>query len=121
MTKHNDCKSELLSAQRSMFDSYCSEIARTGPALLIFISLMLVPNVALAAGGFEALATYILGLVNNSIVLQAFATVAVIAAGILALTGRIQWGRFFIVFFGIAIIFGAAELVTEISEKAAGK
>ncbi len=43
---------------------------------------------------------------------KAIATIAVIAVGVGALLGKISWGMALIVALGIALIFGAASIVT---------
>ena len=45
---------------------------------------------------------------------KAIATVAVIAVGVGALLGKISWGMALIVALGIALIFGAASIVTSL-------
>jgi type IV secretory pathway VirB2 component (pilin) len=51
---------------------------------------------------------------------KAVATVAVIAVGVGALLGKISWGMALIVALGIALIFGAASIVTELGGNASG-
>ncbi len=51
---------------------------------------------------------------------KSVATVAVIAVGVGALLGKISWGMALIVALGIALIFGAASIVTELGGNASG-
>ncbi len=51
---------------------------------------------------------------------KAVATVAVIAVGVGALLGKISWGMALIVALGIALIFGASSIVTEVGGSASG-
>lgn len=49
---------------------------------------------------------------------KAIATVAVIAVGVGALLGKISWGMALIVALGIALVFGASSIVTELGGNA---
>lgn len=49
--------------------------------------------------------------IMNSTFLRALAILAVMGAGLLALSGRIQWTSFLIIMLGVVIIFGAAGIV----------
>jgi type IV secretion system protein VirB2 len=49
------------------------------------------------------------------------ATVAVAAVGYLALTSRIPWGWAFSVVIGVALIFGAAQVVTSLTGGMGGR
>ncbi len=51
---------------------------------------------------------------------KAIATVAVIAVGVGALLGKISWGMALIVGLGIALIFGAASIVTALGGTSTG-
>lgn len=54
--------------------------------------------------------TALLGIMNSTF-LRAVAILAIIGAGLLALSGRIQWTSFLIIMLGVVIIFGAAGIV----------
>ncbi len=48
------------------------------------------------------------------------ATLAIIIIGIGALMGKVSWGMAIIVGLGVAVIFGAAPLITELNPQSAG-
>lgn len=51
---------------------------------------------------------------------QGIATLAIIVIGLGALMGKVSWGMAIIVGIGIAVIFGASELVREIDDSSTG-
>jgi len=59
---------------------------------------------------FSAVLSFLQGTVATTV-----ATIAVIAAGFAALTGRIPWFWFFGIVVGVALIFGASSIVTSLS------
>ena len=50
---------------------------------------------------------------------KAIATLAIIVVGVGALMGKVSWGMAIIVALGVAIVFGAATIVNEISDDGA--
>jgi len=60
----------------------------------------------------------LIGIVNN-VFLKAVATLAVIATGIMALSGRIEWNKFLMVLLAVVIIFGATGIVNYIQTNSA--
>jgi type IV secretory pathway VirB2 component (pilin) len=60
----------------------------------------------------------ILGILNNTF-LRAVAIAAVIGAGLMALSGRIQWMTFIGVMLAVVIIFGSAGIVDYIRDNSA--
>lgn len=59
---------------------------------------------------FSAVLSFLQGTVATTV-----ATIAVIAAGFAALTGRIPWFWFFGIVVGVALIFGASSIITSLS------
>lgn len=51
---------------------------------------------------------------------KALATVAIIAVGVGALLGKISWGMALIVALGVALVFGAASIVTALGGAGSG-
>lgn len=66
------------------------------------------------AQNLEGLATRMLGLLSNGL-MRTLATMAVIIAGAAMWTGRIEKSTFFIILFGIVIVFTAPFIVSTIS------
>ena len=79
--------------------------------------LALAPEIA-SANILDNFGTAMLNVLNNNF-LRAIATVAVIAAGIMTLNGRLQIMTFITVFLSVVIIFGAAGIVDYIQQNAA--
>lgn len=86
----------------------------------LYVSLLMIPASAHAAGAglFEGLAQGILDMFSSTLLI-ALCTLALIVAGIMALTGNIQWKTFGGIAFGAAIIFGAPAIVTYLQTLAA--
>lgn len=63
---------------------------------------------------FSAVLSFLQGTVATTV-----ATIAVIAAGFAALTGRIPWFWFFGIVVGVALIFGASSIITSLSSSMA--
>jgi type IV secretion system protein VirB2 len=63
---------------------------------------------------FSAVLSFLQGTVATTV-----ATIAVIAAGFAALTGRIPWFWFFGIVVGVALIFGASSIITALSSSMA--
>lgn len=83
--------------------------------LCLAYAMMLVP--------FDAHATDTIGNVLCGVVSwftgtigQGIATLAIIVIGIGALMGKVSWGMAIIVGIGVAVIFGAASIVNELSD-----
>ncbi len=79
--------------------------------------LALAPEMA-GANILDNFGTAMLNVLNNNF-LRAVATIAVIAAGIMALSGRIQWMIFITVLLAVVVIFGASGIVQYIQDNAA--
>ncbi|MEA3641958.1 MAG: TrbC/VirB2 family protein [Lamprobacter sp.] len=86
-------------------------------ALSLLAALALTPEIA-SANVLDNFGDAILGILNNTF-LRAIAIAAVIAAGLMALSGRIQWMSFISVMFAVVIIFGSAGIVDYIRDNSA--
>ncbi len=103
-------------AARSNIDAGCNMMLMLGTA----IGASMLPDIAAAAassaiaGGSNAIEQVMCNvvLILTGTTGKAVATVAVIAVGVGALLGKISWGMALIVALGIALIFGAASIVT---------
>jgi type IV secretory pathway VirB2 component (pilin) len=82
---------------------------------VVGVLLWMACDVALAADPFEktALATALKNLTDalNGAVARSLAVVAVIGAGIMALTGRMEWSRAVVVVLGVGLIFSASAMI----------
>lgn len=76
--------------------------------------IFMVPDLALAN---EQIGTLLCNVVNffTGRIGKAIATLAIIVVGVGALMGKVSWGMAIIVGLGVAVIFGAASIVNEIS------
>ena len=83
----------------------------------LLCGLALAPEMA-AASVLDNFGNAILGILNNTF-LRAVAIVAVIGAGLMALSGRIQWMSFISVMIAVVIIFGSAGIVDYIKDNSA--
>lgn len=81
------------------------------------ISLLLASQVA-DATVLDNFGNAVLGILNGTF-LRTVAIAAIIGTGLMALSGRIQWGQFAIVLLAVVIIFGAAGIVDYIKTNAA--
>lgn len=86
-------------------------------ALLAGVSLFM-PDAAYAGGTGLDLCPIVAWLTGD--VAQAVATVAVIAIGIGAALGRMQWTTCIIVAIGVAVIFGSEDLIALAGNNASG-
>lgn len=75
-------------------------------ALLIVMS----PDIALAAAPWQNAAQAILDVFTGGLS-KTLATIAVIALGIMAAAGKLEWGTAIKVIVGLVLIFGAANIV----------
>ncbi len=78
---------------------------------LALVAAMLVPDMAMAADPISAALCVVVSTITGGIG-GAIATIAIIIIGIGALMGKVSWGMAIIVVLGVAIVFGAAALVT---------
>ena len=85
--------------------------------LSALFGLALAPEMA-AANVLDNFANAILGILNNTF-LRAVAIAAVIGAGLMALSGRVQWMTFIVVMLAVVIIFGSAGIVDYIKDNSA--
>jgi len=78
------------------------------------VGASLLPDAAMAVGGNNGIEEVFCNVVAmlNGATGRAIATVAIIAVGVGALLGKISWGMALIVAVGVALIFGAASIVT---------
>jgi len=83
----------------------------------VLFGLALAPEMA-AASVLDNFGNAILGILNNTF-LRAVAIAAIIASGLMALSGRIQWMSFISVMIAVVIIFGSAGIVDYIKDNSA--
>ena len=83
----------------------------------LLCGLALAPEMA-AASVLDNFGDAILGILNNTF-LRAVAIAAIIASGLMALSGRIQWMSFISVMIAVVIIFGSAGIVDYIKDNSA--
>lgn len=91
-----------------------SPLIRAALAGLVLVAL---PEAA-SANVLDNFGTALLNILNNNF-LRAVAIVAVMATGLMALSGRIQWMSFISVLVAVVIIFGAAGIVDYIQASSA--
>jgi type IV secretion system protein VirB2 len=89
-------------------------------SLFVAYAVMLLPSEALAGGGTIGnvlcnVADWFTGPVG-----QGIATLAILVIGIGALMGKVSWGMAIIVGIGVAVIFGAPQIVAELGTGGAG-
>lgn len=95
-----------------------TERKRAGVVWLVAAGVLaLAPEIA-SANILDNFGTAMLNVLNNNF-LRAVATIAVIGAGIMALTGRVQWMIFITILLAVVIIFGASGIVQYIQDNAA--
>ncbi|MBM3617927.1 MAG: TrbC/VirB2 family protein [Alphaproteobacteria bacterium] len=88
--------------------------------LALFAAVMLAPDAALAgqtataSDGQNPLGTVLCNIVSwlTGTTGRALATIAIVIIGIGALMGKVSWGMAIIVAIGIAIVFGAGQIVS---------
>lgn len=86
--------------------------------LTVFIGYSLLPDLAWADTSYAPSDNAIQQVFCNVVTIltgttgKAIATVAIIAVGVGALLGKISWGMSLVVALGVALIFGAASIVT---------
>lgn len=81
--------------------------------ITLFAAAMLLPDMALAADGTSPIGFVvckILGWLTGATG-RAIATLAIIIIGVGALMGKVSWGMAIIVAVGVAIVFGAPEIL----------
>jgi type IV secretion system protein VirB2 len=81
------------------------------------LALGLVPELA-SATVLDNFGTALLGILNNTF-LRSVAILAIMGAGLMALSGRIEWSKFLIVLLAVVIVFGAAGIVDYIKAQSA--
>jgi type IV secretory pathway VirB2 component (pilin) len=100
--------------------THASNHDRTKRRIAVFAvlcGLALAPEMA-SANVLDNFGNAILGILNNTF-LRAVAIAAVIGAGLMALSGRIQWMTFIGVMLAVVIIFGSAGIVDYIRDNSA--
>ena len=82
---------------------------------VVTLAAMLMPEFA-AAGGGDTIADVLCEVVNwfTGSVGKGIATLAIIIIGVGALMGKVSWGMAIIVGIGVAVIFGAGEIVNDL-------
>lgn len=83
--------------------------------LTLALGLMFVPDLASAASGStiaDVLCTVVAWFTGN--VGKGIATLAIIIIGVGALMGKVSWGMAIIVGIGVAVIFGASQIVDDL-------
>ena len=90
---------------------------RTIAIVALLCGLILAPEMA-AANVLDNFGNAVLGILNHTF-LRAMAIAAVIGAGLMALSGRIQWMSFLTVMLAVVIIFGSAGIVDYIKDNSA--
>ncbi|RWI37012.1 MAG: hypothetical protein EOR30_26080 [Mesorhizobium sp.] len=90
-------------------------------ALAATLGIALAPATAYAqsAAPIEGVLEWFVGVLQGSIA-RSFAIIAVCFLGFLAMTGRLAWMMAFSIIIGIALIFGAAQLVDSVRATAGG-
>lgn len=83
----------------------------------IALGFALTPEIA-SATVLDNFGTALLGILNN-VFLRSVAILAIMGAGLMALSGRIEWSKFLIVLLAVVIIFGAAGIVDYIQSQSA--
>lgn len=81
---------------------------------LVALSMVVSPDPAFAQTNLESFGTAVLGLLSNGL-LRTIAIIALIAAGLGWLTGRVNTGSLVTVIIGIAIIFSAPWIVDQLN------
>jgi len=81
---------------------------------LVALALLISAEPAFAQSNLEGFGTKVLGLLSNGL-LRTIAIIALIAAGLGWLTGRVNTGALVTVIIGIAIIFSAPWIVDQIA------
>lgn len=83
---------------------------------------MLIPSDAFAQGGGTTIGGLLCQVVTwfTGPVGQGIATLAIIVIGVGALMGKVSWGMAIIVGIGVAVIFGAPQIVGELQNTSAG-
>ncbi len=84
--------------------------------LVVAYAVMLLPMDALAQGGINNIETALCEVIEwfTGPIGKAIATLAIIIIGVGALMGKVSWGMAIIVGLGVAVIFGAPQIVEEL-------
>jgi len=98
-----------------------ARVAVNGLAMSAILAASLAPELAHAAGGtaapVEGILDWFVGVLQGNVA-RSVAIIAVCFLGFLFLTGRMAWNMAFSIVIGIAIIFGAAQLVDAMKSSA---
>lgn len=111
-----------------MMSNVMSERLGTSVMLIaLTLAAMLLPDLALAGGGAGGGGGETIGKVLCNVVGwfvgpvgKGIATLAIIVIGVGALMGKVSWGMAIIVGVGVAVIFGAESIVSELGGGADG-
>jgi len=93
------------------------ETYQRGVNALLLLAMLLVamsPDIALADAPWQGAADAVLAIFTGGLS-QTLATIAVIALGIMAAAGKLEWGTAIKVIVGLVLIFGAANIVSWIT------
>ena len=90
--------------------------------LVATYATMFVPSAAMAGTGGAVIGDLLCSVVEwfTGPLGQGLATLAIIVIGVGALMGKVSWGMAIIVGIGIAVIFGAPEIVSQFNDGAGG-
>ena len=103
-------KTAIISNKAAMHEA--DKKAATVMMLLLLCFLAFVPDIAMAtAEPWEAGATAILNILRGPLAIS-LATIAVVACGIAAISGKLSWDWAIKIIVGIVLIFGAPAIVT---------
>jgi type IV secretion system protein VirB2 len=96
------------------------QVSRLALCLVMAYAIALMPNVALAqlsADGGGTIGSLLCDVANwfTGPVGAGIATLAILVVGIGALMGKVSWGMAIIVGIGVAVIFGADQIVRELN------
>lgn len=89
--------------------------------LMLTYAMFVIPSEALAADG-DTIGNVLCGVAEwfTGPVGKGIATLAILVIGVGALMGKVSWGMAIIVGIGIAVIFGAPAIVSELGAGASG-
>lgn len=85
----------------------------------VVVGVSLLPEMAMAQNVIQQVFCNVV-LIMTGTTGKALATVAIIAVGVGALLGKISWGMALIVALGVALVFGAASIVTALGGTGSG-
>ena len=101
-----------------MFSSIMNRPWAFSLCLVAALGVLIMPDMAAAAGG-QTIADVLCKVVGwfTGNVGKGIATLAIIIIGVGALMGKVSWGMAIIVGVGVAVIFGASQIVDDLGGK----